>query len=197
MPASTLSQSLARADGIQSSAPSEVQPAWTRTDQLLARATAWALFGVGLLYILTTTAGFVIAGGLQAPIVDPAFALMELLILVEAPLIVVLFVSVHRYATPSRQSFSLAAFGLVVVMTALTLGVHFVVLTVGRQVDASMMPGFDRFLASNGRQWSTPWTSSPGIFASASRCCWLRRCLLEQASSERSALAWSSLASSA
>jgi hypothetical protein len=147
MPASTVSQSRARANGVPSSASSEVQPVWTRTDRLLARATAWALFGVGLLYILTTTAGFVIAGGLQAPIVDPAFALMELFILVEAPLIVVLFVSVHRYADPSRQSFSLAAFGLVVVMTALTLGVHFVVLTVGRQVDASVMPGFDRFFS--------------------------------------------------
>ena len=68
-PASTVSQSRERANWVQSSAPSAVQPAWTRTDRLLARATAWALFGVGLMYILTTTAGFVIAGGLQAPIV--------------------------------------------------------------------------------------------------------------------------------
>src|SRR5919199_4154836 len=117
------------------------------TDRLLARATALALFGVGLLYILTTTAGFVIVGGLQAPIVDPAYAVMELLILVEAPLIVAPFAAVHRYAAPSRRSFSLAAFGLVVLMTALTLGVHFVLLTVGRQVDPSLMPGFDRFLS--------------------------------------------------
>jgi cytochrome c oxidase subunit IV len=117
------------------------------TDRLFARATALALFGVGLLYILTTTAGFVIVGGLQAPIVDPAYAVMELLILVEAPLIVAPFAAVHRYAAPSRRSFSLAAFGLVVLMTALTLGVHFVLLTVGRQVDPSLMPGFDRFLS--------------------------------------------------
>jgi len=147
MPASTVSQSRAKANGVRSSASSEVQPVWTRTDRLLATASAWALFGVGLLYILTTTAGFVMAGGLQAPIVDPAFALMELLILVEAPLIVVLFVYLHRYSAPGRRSFSFAAFGLVVVMTALTLGVHFVVLTVGRQVDASVMPGFDRFFS--------------------------------------------------
>jgi hypothetical protein len=49
---------------------------------LVGLAAAWALFGVGLLYILTTAAGFVVAGGLQAPIVDPVFAIMELLILV-------------------------------------------------------------------------------------------------------------------
>jgi hypothetical protein len=34
--------------------------------RLLARATAWARFGLGLAYILTTTAGFMVAGGLQA-----------------------------------------------------------------------------------------------------------------------------------
>jgi hypothetical protein len=125
----------------------EVERSWTRTDQRVATASAWALFGVGLLYILTTTAGFVAAGGLQAPIVDPVFAMMELLILVEAPLIVVLFAALHRYAAPSRRSFSLAALALVVVMTTLTLGVHFVLLTVGRQVDPSLIPAFDRFFS--------------------------------------------------
>jgi hypothetical protein len=127
--------------------PPELRPEWTRTDRLVARATAWALFGVGVLYVLTTTAGFLLAGGLQAPIVDPAFALMELLILVEAPLIVLLFVALHRYAAPSRRSFSLAALGFVVAMTAITLSVHFVVLTVGRQVNQSAMPGFDRLFS--------------------------------------------------
>jgi hypothetical protein len=47
--------------------------------------------------------------------VDPAFAVMELLILVEAPLIVLLFAALYHYAAPSRRSFSLAALGLVVV----------------------------------------------------------------------------------
>jgi hypothetical protein len=122
---------------------------------------------------------------------------MELLILVEAPLIVVLLVSVHRYADPSRQSFSLAAFGLVVVITALTLGVHFVVLTVGRQVDASVMPGFDRFFSFKWPSVVYALDIVAWDFASDSRCCWLRRCLWEQASSERSASAWSSRASSA
>ena len=145
--ASMMSHPRAGANGVQSRAPSELHLEWTRTDRLLATATAWALFGVGVLYVLTTTAGFVMAGGLQAPIVDPAFAVMELLILVEAPLIVMLFVSLHHYAAPGRRSFSLAALGFVVVMTALTLGVHIVVLTVGRQADPSVMPGFDRFFS--------------------------------------------------
>jgi hypothetical protein len=120
-----------------------MQRTWTRTDRTLATATAWSLFGVGLLYVVITTAGFVAAGGLQAPILDPFFALMELLILVEAPLIVLLFVAVHRYAEPHRRSFSLAALSLAIAITSLTLGVHFVLLTVGRQVEPSLIPGFD------------------------------------------------------
>ena len=59
---------------------------------------------MGLLYLVVTTTGFVVAGGLQTPILDPVFALMELLILVEAPLIVLLFIAVHRYAVPTRQT---------------------------------------------------------------------------------------------
>jgi hypothetical protein len=62
-------------------------------------------------------------------------------------LIVLLFVAMHQYAPASRRSFSLAALCMVVAMTALTLGVHFVLLTVGRQVDQSVVPGFDRFFS--------------------------------------------------
>ena len=44
----------------------------------------------------------------------------------------VLFAVLYRYSTPAHKSLSLSALCLVVVMTALTLAVHFVVLTVGR-----------------------------------------------------------------
>ena len=137
------SQLRATGRGAQSSASPDVQFTWTRTDRLLAVAAAWSLFGVGLLYIVVTTTGFVVAGGLQTPILDPVFALMELLILVEAPLIVLLFVAVHRYAVPTRRTFSLAALSPTIAMAWLTLGVHFLLLTVGRQVDPSLIPGFD------------------------------------------------------
>jgi hypothetical protein len=63
MDTSTVSPSRATANAARSRPQSHVRSAWTQTDRLIALATAWTLFAVGLLYILTTTAGFVIAGG--------------------------------------------------------------------------------------------------------------------------------------
>src|SRR5207247_1667694 len=102
------------------------------------------LSALALLYVLTMTAGFIAAGSLDAPLVDPVFAIMELLILVQMPVVLALFTAVHRFAAPANRGLSLTAFGLAVVMAGITLSVHFVLLTVGRQVQPSLLPGFDR-----------------------------------------------------
>ena len=70
---------------------------------------------------------------------------MELLILVQALLIVALFATLHRFAPPSGRSLTLAGLGRAVAMAALTMGVHVTVLTVGR-LPAAHIPGFDRLL---------------------------------------------------
>jgi hypothetical protein len=62
-------------------------------------------------------------------------------------LIVLLFVVIHRYAAPAHQGLSLAALGLVVIMAAITMSVHVVLLTVGRQVQPSLLPGFDTYFS--------------------------------------------------
>jgi hypothetical protein len=125
----------------------EVKQVWTATDRLAGIATAWTLFAVGLIYVATMTLGFVAAGSLDAPLADPVFAIMELLILVQAPLIMMLFVVVHRYAAPAHRGLSLAALGLAIMTATITSGVHFVLLTVGRQVQPSQLPGFDRYFS--------------------------------------------------
>ena len=71
-------------------------------ERLVGIATAWTLFTVALVYVVTMALGFIDAGGLDAPLVDPVFAIMELLILVQAPFIVVLFAVLHRYAAPAH-----------------------------------------------------------------------------------------------
>jgi hypothetical protein len=129
------------------SAAAEEGHAWTPTDRLIGIWAAWSIFALGLLYVAVMVVGFIAAGGLAAPLVDPVFAIMELLILVQVPVIVVLFGVLHRYAAPAFRSPSLAAFALVVVMAGITLSVHFVLLTVGRQVPPSLVPGFDRLFS--------------------------------------------------
>jgi hypothetical protein len=130
-------------------APTEEGYTWTPTDRLIGIWVAWSVFGLGVIYVAVMALGFIAAGGLDAPLGDPAFAIMELLILVQAPLIVLLFGAFHRYAAPRCRSLSLAAFALVVVMAGITLSVHFVLLTVGRQVPSTLLPGFDRLFSFN------------------------------------------------
>src|SRR5437867_1018394 len=120
---------------------------WTSTDRRVGIAAALTLSALALLYVLTMTAGFIAAGSLDAPLVDPVFAIMELLILVQMPVVLALFTAVHRFAAPAHRGLSLTAFGLAVVMAGITLSVHFVLLTVGRQVQPSLLPGFDRYFS--------------------------------------------------
>ncbi len=73
-------------------APTEERNRWTPADQLIGIWVAWTVFALALIYVAVMTLGFIAAGSLDAPLVDPAFAIMEILILVQAPLIVLLTV---------------------------------------------------------------------------------------------------------
>src|SRR5262249_6296676 len=67
--------------------------------------------------------------------------ILELLILLSAPALVILFSTIHACAPPDRKSCSLAALGFVVLLAGLTGAVHFVQLTVGRQTKGMGVPG--------------------------------------------------------
>ena len=100
------------------------------------------------MYVIITTLGLVSLKSPQEPIPDPYFILMELLIVVTAPLYVVVMVAVYTSAERSVKVYSLMALALMIVCTAITTSVHFVVLTVGRQVaftSVSWMPLFLSF----------------------------------------------------
>ncbi|MBJ7598699.1 MAG: hypothetical protein DLM67_23070 [Candidatus Nephthysia bennettiae] len=115
---------------------------WTRADRLIGMWSCYLVFALGLAYVPTMVAGFVAAGGLSAPIPDPYQAVMELLILLLAPALVVAFAALYRYASPSKKTLSLSALVLVALMAGITICVHFVVLTVGRQANETTLPGF-------------------------------------------------------
>ena len=107
-----------------------------------------ALFFFGVAYAIITMLGLVSLKSPQQPIPDPFNFLMELLIVVMAPLYVAVMVAVHATASRSVKVYSLMALALMIVCTAITTSVHFVVLTVGRQVaftSVSWMPLFLSF----------------------------------------------------
>jgi hypothetical protein len=90
-----------------------------------------------VVYAITTVLGFLSLKSPQDPIGDPFFTIMELLIVLIVPLMVISMVAVHAYAAPDAKVYSLAALIFMVLMAGITSGVHFVILTVSRQLEAA------------------------------------------------------------
>jgi hypothetical protein len=110
---------------------------FTLQHRIVGRAAAWAVFCLGVVYAITTILGF---RSLQSPddsIGDPFFFVMELLIILIAPLMVVSMVGVHAYAPPNAKVYSLTALIFTILMAGITSSVHFVILTVIRQLEAN------------------------------------------------------------
>jgi len=131
----------------EQTAPFERTLDWTPRARLLGILAGWTLFGMGVAYVVTMLAGFVTAGNLTDPIKDPYLAIMELMIVVQAPIIVLMFAVIHAYAGRANRVLSLSAFALVCLMAGITIGVHFVLLTVGRQVSPAAIPGFTQLFS--------------------------------------------------
>ena len=109
---------------------------------------AWSCYVVAalsLVYVPVLVAGLVAAAP-EAPVPDPYNAILELLIVPIALAMVVAFVAVHRWAAPQRRLLSASTVALVALTAGITVSVHAVLLTVGRQADASTLPGYDLLL---------------------------------------------------
>ncbi len=132
---------------LPTAAPFEPTFDWTPKARLLGIFGGWTLFGMGVAYIVTMLAGFIIAGNLTDPIKDPYLAIMELMIVVQAPIIVLMFAVIHAYAARANRVLSLSALALVCLMAGITISVHFVLLTVGRQLSPAAIPAFTQLFS--------------------------------------------------
>ena len=110
---------------------------FTVQHRMLGRVTSWAVFCLVLMYIPTTVLGFLSLKSPQDPIGDPYFSMMELLILLIAPLMVVSVSAVHAFAPPDARAYSLASLIFMVLAAGITCCVHFVILTVSRQLESA------------------------------------------------------------
>ena len=110
---------------------------FTLQHRTIGRAAAWAVFCLGIMYAVTTMLGFLSLKSPDDAICDPFFSVMELLIILIAPSIVVSMVAVHAYAPPDAKIYSLTALIFTILMAGITSSVHFVILTVSRQLEAN------------------------------------------------------------
>jgi len=79
---------------------------FTPQHRTIGRAAAWAVFVLGVMYVVTTILGFLSLKSPQDQISDPYFSIMELLIVIMASLMVVVMVAVHAYASPDAKACS-------------------------------------------------------------------------------------------
>ena len=111
----------------------------------ISAAAGIVLLGVG--YAVTLIFGLLALQSPQQPIAGWYFSILELLILPFAPLAVVLMVAVHAWAPPEAKAYSLTALVFMGLLTGLTCSVHFVLLTVGRQIASADLARSALFLS--------------------------------------------------
>jgi hypothetical protein len=109
---------------------------FTRLDRLIGKTTALALFVLGIIYVVITAIGLLSLKSQLDPISDPWFSIMEILIMVMAPLAIVLMVEIHAYAPHNFKTLSLIALIFMSIMACITCIVHFLVLSVSRQIES-------------------------------------------------------------
>ena len=107
---------------------------YSQNARRLGMASAVVVVLLSVAYAITLVAGLLSLGSPREPVADPYFSILELLIIVLAPLMVVVTAVVHAWATPGQKIFSLLALVFMSLLAGLTCSVHFAILTVSRQI---------------------------------------------------------------
>lgn len=111
----------------------------SRATLKFALYAATALVVLEVLYALILGLGLAALGAPDLPIPDPYFSLMEVLILLIAPLMVALAASLHVCCPAETRHLSLAALAFVIILAALTSAVHMSILFLSRDPAFSRM----------------------------------------------------------
>lgn len=104
---------------------------------ILGKVASWAVFILSAIYLPVLILGLLSLKSPQDPIADPYFSIMELLILLIAPLMVVSMVAVYNYASSKAKAYGLISLVFMILLATITSGVHFVILAVSRQIGAA------------------------------------------------------------
>lgn len=110
--------------------------------------SALAVFYLLMIYVIVTFLGLLSLKSPLDPIGDPYFTIMEILILLIAPLMLIVMITVDTYASDEVKIFSRLALISMIIMTVITSSVHFVILTISRQsavANLTWMPLFFSF----------------------------------------------------
>ena len=97
------------------------------------RFVSWAVSFIIIIYLITLILGFISLKTPQEPIGNPYFSILELLIIVLAPLMVFSLVIVHKSTPDKLKIYSLTALIFISIMASITCCLHFTILTLSQQ----------------------------------------------------------------
>lgn len=100
------------------------------------KAIAFTLFYLVLLYLVITIIGMLSLKSQSDPISDPWFTLMEIMIIIIAPLLVMLMAEIHYYASDDVKALSMSALIFMGIMACITCSIHYLILFVSRPIAA-------------------------------------------------------------
>jgi len=115
--------------------------------RIIGKTAAWAVSFLLVVYTITTILGLLSLASPADPIVDPYFTIMELLIILIAPLMVISMVAVNAYASLSVRPYGQIALIFMILLACITSVVHFVVLTVSHPIEAAGLTGAPLFFS--------------------------------------------------
>lgn len=102
-----------------------VAPRLTASARRLGIVSALCTVFLMVAYAITLAIGLLTLPSPQEPIADPYFSIMEILIILTAPVMVALMAAVHAWSAPESKTFSLMALLFMALMTGLTCGAAF------------------------------------------------------------------------
>ena len=127
----------------------------TAPDCRIGMGSAFAVSGIAVVYVLVGFLGVAERppGSQLLRQSDPYLAIMEALMILAAVALVVMMAAVYRQAPAERKTFGLTALAFTIIFAVLSCGVHFVSLTVRRQVPYDALPSISSQLSVN--DWPT------------------------------------------
>jgi len=106
---------------------------FTKQHAIVGKVIAWSVASIITIYLITLILGFISLKSPDEPIGNPYFSILELLIIMLAPLMVFSLIIVHKSTPENLKIFSLAALVFMSIMACITCCLHFVILTLSHK----------------------------------------------------------------
>ncbi len=110
---------------------------------LIGKYASWLVFFIGVIYAFTTLLGFISLPSPDVQIGQPFFGIMEILILIIAPLMAISMAFIHYCNDSDTRVYSFIAVCLMFIMAAITSCIHTLILTVGASQQFIELPGYN------------------------------------------------------